>query len=300
MAGKLMREKVYARILIFSIIILIWTNVCSYLYANTEYSSQLMHGGVNKTSDQNEAVSSSTSTLTEKTLAQVYESLNNETRFQEALNSSLPPTIYSCDVGQELQYVIQSILPEYKVDCARLKTSEKGTEWQKNLANLESTQYDIFVNTYAISCSKPAMTWLMRKFKGQYIFVTGESFRNMMYEEENDFIDPRMHSFAHVPETPRDQTLTYLQVVWFYFFRDTLSLPAMLDGTGSIKPKGNRTHFLIYGQSNCVSFRNEAFGKLSTIAPVHHSGRCGASGIEDQSNVTKVSRVLVFTTGITT
>jgi len=291
--------------LVTIVVILIWSNVSTFMFATTNYRSQQMSDYVNKMHEENEAVSSSTSTLTttsisttstviptstERILVQVYESLNNKTRFQEALNSSLPPTIYSCNVqgNGEFQNVIHSILPEYKLDDQKLKTGPRGYEWHSNLMLLESTQYDIFLNTYEMSCSHAAMTWLMRKFKGQYIFVTGESFHNAMYEKENDFIDPRKHTFAHVPETPRDQTLTYLQVSWMFFFRDALPLPAMLDGTGSIKPKGNRTHFLVYGQSNCVGFRNEAFGKLSTIAPVHQSGKCGANGIQDHSNVTKV------------
>ena len=235
--------------------------------------------------------STETTDTTETTLSllKVYESLNNKTRFQEALNSSLPPTIYSCNVqGDSFLDFYHTILPDYKLDVQKLKTGNKGADYTRHLANLESTQYDIFLNTYQMTCSYPAITWLTRKFKGQYIFVTGESFHHPIDEKENDFINPRMHTFAHVPETHRDFTITFMQVSWFSYFSNHLPLSAMIDGTGSIKPKGNRTHFLSYGQSNCVDFRGEAFGKLSTIAPVHQTGRCGATGITDYSNVTKV------------
>ena len=81
--------------------------------------------------------------------------------------------------------------------------------------------------------------------------------------------------------------LTYLQITWWNTFKTVLTPAAMMDG--KLRPKGNQTHFLVYGQGNCIGFRDDAFRELSTIGHVHQAGKCGSSKLnDDPTNITKV------------
>ena len=225
----------------------------------------------------------------ENDLISFYEGLNNRTKFEAALNSSVPPTIYACHKPtrrEEFTNFMSTILPEYRVSYDLTTKKDKYWVWDKDLAHVESSEYDVIISTYQIEeCrSRFSWTWIIRKFKGQFILLSGES------EEQPPFdlnVNPRYHGFGPVPESSKDFTVTYMQVEWWNTFQRPLP-PATLI-SGELRPKGNETHFLAYGQSNCVPFREEAFGRLAALGPVHQTGKCKGRGITDRSNVTIVN-----------
>lgn len=198
------------------------------------------------------------------------EALINRTRFQLALSSSAPPTIYFCEPkDQDFFRFIFDIFPEYQVDDESLAREKY---WYKGLKFKESTEYDLFVSKYDYACPASGSSWLFSKFRGQFIWVTAESYQYPIVRGLPD--DPRNHVVGPSIGGTYDFPLTYLQMVWWDSFTDILPPHVMMDG--NLRPKGNRTHFLVYAQNNCVPHRNKAFGMLSTIARVHHTGKCAA------------------------
>jgi Glycosyltransferase family 10 (fucosyltransferase) C-term len=55
-----------------------------------------------------------------------------------------------------------------------------------------------------------------------------------------------------------------------------------------MRPQGTGKHFLIYANSHCVPYRNQAFRRLATIGPeVHYAGKChGGKGVGVRVNET--------------
>ena len=70
-----------------------------------------------------------------------YSALNNHSKFELALNSITPPTIYHCSNFEEGFGLIRDILPEHKVDDKILTNGN----WHNGLKDKESSEYDIFI-----------------------------------------------------------------------------------------------------------------------------------------------------------
>ncbi|KAL7529846.1 hypothetical protein ACHAXR_005115 [Thalassiosira sp. AJA248-18] len=178
---------------------------------------------------------------------------------------------------------MSDLLPEYK------KGDSLDGEYRQ-LQHKASSEYDLFVINYgsgtAIQCKGGGPEWLLRKFKGQYIWMSGESGEyplDLPFGRE----EPRHHVFGPHEGKMNGIHLSYLQITWWNTCKHILTPAAMLDG--KLRPKGgNKTHFLVYGHGNCVGYRNEAFGRLSSIGIVHQSGKCGAPSGTDPINITRV------------
>jgi len=220
---------------------------------------------------------------TETTSSSLYKALNNRTRFGLARNSSTPPTIYNCGSGEFFEFM-RDLLPQHKTDGKSL-----DGKWNGELEHLQSSEYDLFIIDYGkgISCKQGGPTWLFQRFRGQFIWMSGESGEfplNPPFDKE----DPRHHVFGPHEGRLNDMTLSYIQVTWWNTFKKDLPPAAMVDG--NLRPKGsNKTHFLIYGHGNCIGYRDEAFGRLSTIGPVIQAGKCGAPRGTASTNITKVN-----------
>ena len=106
------------------------------------------------------------------------ETLKNRTRFDLALESPNPPTIYTCgDNSKEYFEVIGLIFEEYETNGKVLDQSPwYGINGVRGLNKVESTEYDLFVTTYQIQCSSDATTWLTNRFKGQVSSVSRDRF----------------------------------------------------------------------------------------------------------------------------
>ena len=73
--------------------------------------------------------------------------------------------------------------------------------------------------------------------------------------------------------------LYYLQLVYWLYVRHNGTIDGNVSDSSwffdvNRKPRGTKQHFLIYGQANCVGYREEAFDRLSLIAPAHIGGKC--------------------------
>ena len=213
-----------------------------------------------------------------------YRALNNRSKFELALNSITPPTIYHCSNFAEGFGLIRGILPEHKVDDKVLTNGN----WHKGLKDKESSEYDIFIESYGarMSCNQDGLTWLFTKFKGQFIYMSGESTK-YPFDIHYAYNPHRHHVFG--PIFPNDEVgssdiiLTLLQIIWWDTFKPFLTPAVMTDG--ELRPKGNGTYFLVYAQGNCVGFRDNAFGLLSRLGHVHQAGKCGYN---NPINITKV------------
>lgn len=206
--------------------------------------------------------------------------LNNRTKFELALRSKTPPTIFSCGGNNEFLNYIKDLLPEYKTDVESL-----NGKWHGSLHKMQSTEYDLFVVNYGggITCNGGGPTWLMQQFKGQFIWMSGESNQYPLHPPFDEEVDPRHHVFgpSHSDGRPNDMPISYAQVTWWNTFKTVLTPAAMTDG--NLRPKGgNKTNFLVYG------YRNEAFGRLSAIGQVHQADKCGPPRGADLTNITKV------------
>lgn len=244
--------------------------------------------------------------------------LNNRTRFDLALESPNPPTIYTCgDNSKEYFEVIGGIFDEYKTNGKFLdETPWYDANGVRGLSQVESTDYDLFVTTYQVQCSSDATTWLTNKFKGQVSSVTQyqSSFESLSHSSHSTLIqfiymsgesqnypfeggsiasgNPKYHVFGPIDaETEFDYPITYMQTTWLNTFQKMLGPDVMM--TGNSRPNGKSIYifkndsfvsnpdggryFLVYGQNNCVKYRDEAlrnFAELD-IGDVHQAGKCG-------------------------
>ena len=210
-------------------------------------------------------------------------SLNVTEKFQSSLNSSIPPTLYTCRPHNFWSNeFFRNIFPEYKFEDKLTQRSNGMSLFYDELENRQSSEYDIFISNDEYHCNIASSTWLYRKFKGQYIITSGESIEDPLF----DVNDPKKHVFGPIKNPKEgDLVFTYLQLEYCNKFRTILPASDMIDG--SKRPRSKMTHFLVYAQSNCVNYRDDAFGNLSKIGNVHHSGRC-KKNLKDQSNITEV------------
>jgi len=205
-------------------------------------------------------------------------------------NETTPPTVFFCHKGdgngmREDKKVMQSALPDFQfVDLSGIPLN-RGYEYRQNLKNRHTNEYDIFMHPmYDLGqgCSTAISTWLLTRFRGEIVVFSSES------EYHHPFRRTRagQHVFGPIQHPLEgDLVLYYLQTVWWDRFQGILSPHVMTKE----RPKGNRTHFLVYSQSNCIDFRDSAFGLLSTIKAVHYSGRCkGNPPTNDWSNISRV------------
>jgi hypothetical protein len=205
-----------------------------------------------------------------------------------------PPTIYLCTKQdgngfEEAKALFSSVLPEYKIKILEESIIALGrkqrikrlpdTFFYENFTN----SYDILLDSFSLSCQiPPYSSWIQTRFNGHIILFSPESPRDHPISRVSIPRD-HMHAFGPLIHPQRqDMVLTYLQFVWWHRFKDILTPTILLDNgssalgsSSSLRPKGNNaSEFMIYANSNCVPFREEAVGLLSEIGVVHCDGRC--------------------------
>lgn len=108
--------------------------------------------------------------------------------------------------------------------------------------------------------------WLHRYFPGRILFVNGESFGEA--RSQNSF------QIGLLPDSKRSVRVFYAAIVLMgncpaHAWRKIL-LPHH-------KPVNTQQHFLLYAQSHCVNYREEAFGRLSHLGEAHIGGKCNGT-----------------------
>lgn len=203
-----------------------------------------------------------------------------------------PPTIYLCTKQdgngfEEARALFSSVLPEYEIKILEESIITSGrkqrikrlpdTFYHENFTN----SYDMLLDSFSLSCQiPPYSSWIQTRFNGHIILFSPESPKD---HPINRVSIPRDHMHAFGPlvhPQSQDMVLTYLQFVWWHRFKDILTPTILLDNDSSargssLRPKSkNASEFMIYANSNCVPFREEAVGLLSEIGVVHCDGRC--------------------------
>jgi len=186
------------------------------------------------------------------------------------------PTAYTCHPNdrngmKEIKNLMRSVLPEYEWKDLNIKF-QRGMRrmpdeyLQENYTN----EYDVFLGIFWGNCHSIVERWLRTHFNGRSVYFSGET------EDLHPIMGKdtwRIHSFG--PTTlvhERDLPLTYLQMTWWQYFQEVLSPSKMI--TIEERPRSNMTHYMIYANSNCVKYREEAIGLLSQFGIVHCDGKC--------------------------
>lgn len=202
-----------------------------------------------------------------------------------------PPTLYFCIGGtdngmREYTKLMQSALPEYKLMDFSVVNKFIHDEY---LVEGYTNEYDVFfTNHHPSSCSNVALQWMLTQFSGHVVLLTGESnFKNPITKVDREH---KFHYFgAAIHPREHDMRLTYLQLTWFDHFQEALTPATMVDP--ALRPRNNGrndTTYMIYANSNCVPFRQDAVGRLSHFGKIHCDGKC--QGNADIGNSTNLER----------
>jgi len=192
-----------------------------------------------------------------------------------------PPTIYICTGSDgngmgESKLMLSTALPEYTInDLSQMRIGEGRPPKSFSPEYLESNYtnpHDIFLSIFFMEkfCTPKIYRWLLTHFNGQIAIFSGESETSHPIQGANR---DHMHAFGPlIHKRKQDMVVTYLQMTYMKIFKEILSPSVLVDP--NLRPRGNQTHYMIYANSNCVGFREEAVGRLSEFGPIHCAGKC--------------------------
>ena len=217
----------------------------------------------------------------------------------QKMSLPLKPTIYLCiphdgnSMG-ELKSILMDIAPEYQfVNLANLGNRRRNATLDQDwLNNVTTTDKDLFATAaFVTRCPTVVDQWWSSHYQGENVLGTGED------HDTPSNLDNRTFFFgSRNPEPGQEHhvmRLYYLQMIhWFHLrHQGRLDNNVTTDQTKLFRfPRGlyeTKEHYLIYGQSNCVPFRQAAFDRLSEIGMTHIGGKC--QGTTQNSNKTKVN-----------
>lgn len=192
-----------------------------------------------------------------------------------------PPTIYMCtghrkDGMGESKLILSSALPEYIFDDLSLLNIGKGRPSRNFPPHYHdgnyTNSYDIFLSIFGMEqhCHPAIVKWILTRFNGEIAIFSGEDQKDHPITGKNR---DHIHAFGPLPHARKgDMFLSYLQMTWYEIFQKILTPSALVDPT--LRPRGKKTHYMIYANSNCVDFREKAVGELSKFGAVHCDGKC--------------------------
>mmetsp|Transcript_25695 Transcript_25695/g.62937 ORF Transcript_25695/g.62937 Transcript_25695/m.62937 type:complete len:433 (+) Transcript_25695:78-1376(+) len=190
----------------------------------------------------------------------------------------------------EARLILSAVLEEYEFVETRFANGRERLAWKQKHQH-RNHPWDFFLLPLTETCNGIVFKWLMDDFKGNIIYISGESISDYMPLRMKGgrkfLIGPAMEE-----NTDRVMTLTYLQMTWWGIFRPQLQQnkidPHALLVEPSNRPQGKKEKkFLIYAASNCVKLRDQAYLALSSIGPASHGGKC-KGGRDDGPNRTFV------------
>lgn len=216
-----------------------------------------------------------------------------------------PPHMFFCDRIHFGGFPVYSqlfaqIFPEYKwLDMEKEYTAEQerriSNRRRRNKKKKDpivhyrphSEPYDIVLHHYdQTMCSPLVFRFMWQFYHGKTIFV---------YPEGHDTTRPIIRPGQFIDMGPLhsrdggdDLPLTFLQVCfWSNLSEETRA--GFLYGDRRRRSQNNtQKHYLIYANSNCIPFREDAFLRLSTIAESHYGGKChgkvGTIEIDEQQH----------------
>ena len=196
--------------------------------------------------------------------------------------------IYLCALQEgngfrEIKKVLSSVYDDYSIEFLRDKEIPPYF-YSSNYTH----PTNIFVDTYEFPSCKPQwLKWLLLHFEGHYnIFFSPESPKELPYNEDSSLQD-RFHAIGPVLSKKKNEPLvTYLQAVWWDRLQTELSIEKLTMRRNEKRADVEKRKFLIYANSNCVKFREEAIGKSSFVGVIDCNGKCqGKLGTPKQENI---------------
>lgn len=192
-----------------------------------------------------------------------------------------PPTIYMCTGSRgngmgEGKLILSSAFPEYifnDLSPLRIGNGRPPRKFppQYNDGNF-TNPYDIFLSIFTMEKDCPAsiVKWILTRYNGKIAVFSGEDEKIHPITGRNG---DHIHAFGPLLYARKqDMILTYLQMTWYEIFQNILTPSALVDPI--FRPRGKKNHYMIYANSNCVEFREQAVGRLSEFGEVHCDGRC--------------------------
>ena len=220
--------------------------------------------------------------------------------------TNTPLQIFHCGTkfGGFRQYkaLLESIFPEYGWrDLGSIDQEPKGPGFGQriyrfNYFRIPSSPADIFLNHWGSYCPVSVMKFLHQFFEGKTVWVFPES--ELKSTSTPRSIRPTSNRNDYIQLGPSHQAprnhipLTYMQVVFWADYGDRRDALLVHES----KPKNTGKHFLIYANSNCVSFRENAYYNLSKLGKeVHYGGFCNGQQrtIGVDSNRTRFNQTIV-------
>jgi hypothetical protein len=204
------------------------------------------------------------------------------------------PTVFFCATASrhafgEARAIFESVLPEYQWVKINIKKGFQQMEMNNKVRKLGiNNEWDFFLTPLIgklCGCTDQELRWIMDEFRGNGIYVSGESI--------GDYLPANMNNkYVIGPtsvESDRTMTLTYLQMTWWQVFRPMYGGDSVLLDPAR-RPRGLQPNadkdFLVYAASNCIGFRETAFRQLSEIAPAHFGGKCNGGGGDAETPMT--------------
>ena len=239
-----------------------------------------------------------------------------ETSSGDIIQNHKQPTIFTCtDNGNaigELKAVFMDVLPEcrfvslYRIGMPRYNVTQ---QYKWLFHHLQTHSEDIFLGRLGFQCRTPQIhQWLDQRFEGKLVVTSGEdldyhkdaTFRKRMEQKPNKtyFLGPIRHPEEDNNNKIHGQSLQtmqlyYLQLIYWFYIRhqgqfsrasaNVTDIPPFLPLLSSHASQHQhvyheqKQHFLIYANSNCVDFREQAFDRLSQMGMVHYSGKCSGT-----------------------
>jgi len=200
------------------------------------------------------------------------------------LTKSTPKIYFFEDGGGEDEAVVlfKSVLPEYRVEDLRKRFGNPQWKSWSRLRTFRGNELDVCIVTMGRDGGMFSK-WIYYSYVGKLVYISGE-------DHDNDFPRlsrlPESYIIGPVPEeTNKSLPVYYLQYVWWALFRPKYQDRALFDI--QYKPNSTGEHFLIYACANCVTERERAFDKLSSIGNSHYGGKCNGLS-KDFTNKTKL------------
>lgn len=170
---------------------------------------------------------------------------------------------------REIKKILASVFDDYTIEYM---TDKRIPSYFYSLNYTHDN--NIFVDTYSFqSCSQQWMTWLLLHFHGNFLLFSPESPKAIPYNS-NLSIKRKIHNLGPVKTTENDVIVTYMQAVWWDKLQHLLPIHLMVNERHVNEKEISSRKFLIYANSNCVKFREDAIAKLSHLGVVDCNGKC--------------------------
>jgi hypothetical protein len=205
-----------------------------------------------------------------------------------------PGTIWASRLGTRTEPRIPKRSPHHVYQCGyqdyfvNMEANlAKAVFPEVNVTHLESLQGVVFQEDDILiyGCFGPCpinIDDMAAVFPGTILTINGESTRGRCAIGPRAGAENRIFPLDHIDNDP-----SQLNASTFYVGMILASRPAAVRETLFVPSKravNTGEHFLIYANSNCVSYREEAFRQLAKIGLVHYGGGCnGGGGVGERS-----------------